>query len=289
MYNLKYCYQADTENDSQINLVRLKIMNKLKRYLCLFFASSVLIGCAGSVKQANKAILPEMDVEMVAKNANETVEIARELKKEYGLLSARVTEFENRLIIISEEVANISSAKTEELEGRIALLIEAYKELNVSVNALKSVVDTNNAKSQKKKGLATFEPVSAAFLITSPEYELYQNGLRFFNSGNYAKAIEIFHDVINQYPSGEYTDRSHYWIGESYYFKADFPTAVASFNRVLSFKESEKHDDAQFKIGLAYLKMGQSKKAKETLLKLLERYPDSDYATRAKRYLSEIE
>ncbi|MDO5576096.1 MAG: tetratricopeptide repeat protein [Fibrobacter sp.] len=264
-------------------------MNKLKKYLCLFSAGLVLIGCAGSVKQADKAILPEMDVETVTTNANEAVEIAKELKKEYEALAVKVAEFENRLIIISEEVANISSAKTEELEGRIALLIEAYKELNMSVNALKAIDTGSNAKSQKKQAMATFEPVSAAFLITSPEYELYQNGLRFFNSGNYVKAIEIFHDVINQFPSGDYTDKSHYWIGESYYFKADFPTAIASFSRVLSFKESEKHDDAQFKIGLSYLKMGQPKKAKETLLKLLEHYPNSEYAARTRRYLSEIE
>ena len=98
----------------------------------------------------------------------------------------------------------------------------------------------------------------------------------------------MFNDLIKQYPKGKYADNARYWIGECYYATGDYATAITSFVHVFDFKNSPKADDAQFKVGLSYLKMGQPAMAKEELKKLIDRYPASEYIERAKKYLSEI-
>jgi|SRR5690554_159342 tol-pal system protein YbgF len=266
------------------------VMNKYQKYLYLFCANFLFIGCAGSIRHMeDDIILPQIDVVAVKESTDEALKLAQEAKLEVDLLSAKVTELENRMIVLSEEVSNISSAKIEELENRISLLIEAYKDLHAFVKTLEGNSVRSNAKNKKGPSkTATFSPASAASLITSPEYEIYQNGLRVFNRGNYDRAIEIFADLLNQYPSGKYADNSNFWIGESYYSKGDFSAAIASFNRIFSFNKSSKSDDAQFKIGLSYLKMNQPQKARKALQELIDRYPSSEYAQRSKKYLSEI-
>lgn len=257
--------------------------------LCILAVIPVImvIGCAASRQQlSNEALLPEIDVIQVKEHSDEALKLAQEAKLDVEVVTNKLTEIDNRLILLSEEVSSVSIAKIEELENRLALLIEAYKDLQAQVTALEAMPRRSSAK--KSSGKATFSPASAAPLLGSTEYDLYQTGLRTFQNRVYDKAIEIFTDVIKQYPNGEYVDNARYWIGECYYALGDYASGIASFTHVFDTKNSPKADDAQFKIGLSYLKMGQPAMAKEELKKLIDRYPASEYIDRAKKYLAEI-
>jgi tol-pal system protein YbgF len=247
----------------------------------------LITGCAATKPPLEtEALLPEIDVIQVKEHSDEALKLAQEAKLDVEVVTNKLTETDNRLILLSEEVSSVSIAKIEELENRLALLIEAYKDLEARLAAVEAIPLRRPPK--KKKKPATFSPGKAAPILGSTEYELYQSGLRTFNNRVYEKASAIFNDVLKQYPRGEYADNARYWIGESYYAQGDFASAIASFNHVFDFKNSSKADDAQFKIGLSYLKMGQSAMAKEELKKLVDRYPASEYLDRAKRYLAEI-
>ena len=250
-------------------------------------AVALSIGCAATQPPLEtEALLPEIDVIQVKEHSDEALKLAQEAKLDVEVVTNKLTETDNRLILLSEEVSSVSIAKIEELENRLALLIEAYKDLQARVATVEAMPLRRPPK--KKKKPATFSPSKAAPILGSTEYQLYQTGLRTFNNRVYEKAMSIFNDVIKQYPKGEYADNARYWIGECFYAKGDYASAVASFNHVFDFKNSPKADDAQFKIGMCYLKMGQSALAKEELKKLIDRYPASEYVERAKKYLSEI-
>jgi tol-pal system protein YbgF len=248
-------------------------------------AIALFAGCAGSMKQVeNEALLPEIDVVQVKENSDEALKLAQEAKLDVDVLSTKLTEIDNKIVMLSDEISSVSSAKIEELENRLALLVEAYKDLQAQVRALEATPRTAKAKVDP-----TFAPSSASgILAASTEYESYQNGLRSFNARNYEQAVKIFNDVIKQYPSGSYTDNSHYWIGECHYAQGDFASAIASFQKVLSFENSSKADDAQLKTGMSYLKMGQTGPARTELKRLIDRYPSSEYIPRAKKYLDEM-
>jgi tol-pal system protein YbgF len=251
----------------------------------------LLIGCAGSMKQIeNEALLPEIDVIQVKENSDEALKLAQEAKLDVEVLSNKITDIDNKLIVLSEEISSVSAAKIEEIENRLSYLVEAFKDLQAQIKVLETmpVYTPKTPVKPVQKGDPTFSPSSAADLITTPEYDVYQTALRTFNNRQYDQAIKLFNDMLNQYPTGQYADNACYWKGECFYAIADFASAIASFKKVSEFKDSPKADDAQLKIGLSFLKMGQQGPAVEELKKLVDRYPGSEYVTRAKKYLDEI-
>jgi TolA-binding protein len=60
------------------------------------------------------------------------------------------------------------------------------------------------------------------------------------------------------------------------------------FQKVFDFKNSSKADDAELKIGMSYMKMGQIALAKTEFKKLIDRYPGSEYVPRAQKFFSEL-
>lgn len=258
----------------------------------LFLAAALItleIGCAAPVKQSGKeAFLPEIDVIQVKENSDEALQIAQEAKLDVEVLATKITNIDNKIIVLSEEVSSVSIAKIEELENRLALLIEAYKDLQAQVTALEAMPLRALSKKTAPPKDPSFSPASAANLLGSPDYMLYQNGLKVFNNRIYDKAITIFTDVIEQFPNGKYATMSQFWIGRSFYAQEDYASAIAAYNQVLKNTRSAKGDDAQFEISLSYLKMGQQRMASTEFQKLIDRYPASEYIDRAKKYLAEI-
>ncbi len=124
---------------------------------------------------------------------------------------------------------------------------------------------------------------------TPSEAAAYKQAFDLFYAGKYAAAQKSFLALIAASPQGSYADNSQYWIGECEYAQGHNESAIAAFNKVLEFAESEKFDDAQLKIGYAELRLGHKKEAKEAFSKLLSLYPDSEYLERAKEELAKLQ
>jgi tol-pal system protein YbgF len=269
-------------------------MRQLKKTLMLVGITGILwllTGCAGTAttsKTGSEAILPEIDVIQVKENSEEALKLAQETKLDADVLNNKVTEIDNKLVGLSEDASSVSLAKIEEIENRLALLIEAFKDLQAQVTALQNAPSPKYAKAAPSAP-ATFSPSGASSILShSPEYDSYQNALRAFNGRNYDTALKLFSEMLRQFPQGSYADNCRYWSGECYYALRDFANAIASFKKVFDYKNSSKADAAQLKIGMSYMKMGQAALAKTELKMLIDRYPASEYVSRAKKYLSEI-
>lgn len=257
-------------------------MKKFSRLLLASFIPliAVIIGCAGSAKNMqNDTLLPEIDVVQVKENSDEALRLAQEAKLDVEVVNTKLTEIDNKLVLLNEEISSVSIAKIEELENRLSLLIEAVKDLQSQIDALEVMPRVKNKK--KPAGPATFS-------VSSPEYAAYQNSLHTFNARKYKEARVLFSDVLKQYPQGKYADNCQYWIGECYYALGDYAQAIASFKKVFAYPNSSKADDAQHKLGKCYLKMGQNGLAKSSWKKLIDRYPGSEYVPRAQKSLAEL-
>lgn len=255
-------------------------------------ASLSLVGCAASARdQQMQSILPEIDVVQVKENSDEALKMAQQAKLDIEVLNNKLTEIDNKLMLLSEQVSEVSIAKIEEIETRMSLLIEAYKDLQAQVNNLQTtggIRSSQGGAAGTPRG-ATFSPSSASGILkTSTEYESYQNALRTFNSRKYDQALKMLTENLNTYPNGSYADNTQYWIGESHYAQGDYAGAVNAFKKVFAYSNTAKADDAQLKIGLCHLKMGQYADAKSELKLLIDRYPASEYVTRAQKYLTEM-
>src|SRR5512133_293606 len=225
------------------------------RIILLLSVVVLLAGCAAQVKQLeNEALLPEIDVVQVKENSDQALKLSQEIKLDVEALNTKLTENDNKLTMLADEVSSVSTAKIEEIENRISLLIEAIKDMQAQIKGMEAMA-LRAPKTSTSSPDPTFSP--SAQILGSPEIDLYNMGLRAFNSRNYKDAIKIFTDLLTKFSSGEYADNAHFWIGESFYSLGEFTSAIKSYEKVLTFKSSSKADDAQFKLGVTYNRMGQ--------------------------------
>ena len=118
--------------------------------------------------------------------------------------------------------------------------------------------------------------------ITNEEYQAkYIEALSSYQNGEWNISLDSFKFLIQSDGNHELADNCQYWIGEVYYSLKDFRRSINEFEKVFTFPGTNKADDAQFKLGLCYVNIGQLDKAKIEFENLLELYPNSEYFSRS--------
>ena len=122
--------------------------------------------------------------------------------------------------------------------------------------------------------------------ITDAEYQAkYIEALSNYQNAEWNLSLDGFKFLIQADSNHDLADNCQYWIGEVYYSLKDFRRSINEFEKVFTFPGTNKSDDAQFKLGLCYVNIGQIEKAKEEFQSLLEFYPNSEYYKRSLEYV----
>ncbi len=114
----------------------------------------------------------------------------------------------------------------------------------------------------------------------------YDAAMRAFNSRRYREAIPMFEAILDQDMNHSLSDNAQYWIGECYYALGDYRAAILAFEKVFTFKNSNKNDYAQFKLGMCYYKLNERERARQEFQTLVDNYPKSSLISRARQYLA---
>jgi tol-pal system protein YbgF len=118
---------------------------------------------------------------------------------------------------------------------------------------------------------------------------IYLKGLDTFKAGDMPAAREIFTKFIEQFPQHDLAANAHYWIGETHYSEKSYEPAILAFQEVIkNFPTKEKVPAAMLKQAMAFKAINDKKSAKYVLGKLVEGFPKSDEAKKAKELLKEI-
>lgn len=97
---------------------------------------------------------------------------------------------------------------------------------------------------------------------------LYNEGIKYLQSGEYVKAIESFSYLINRSPEHDYLI---YLLGLSYYLNKDFDNAILAFDKALKIKPN--NDDYLFNLAHCYINKKDFEKAINILRKCIEISP----------------
>jgi tol-pal system protein YbgF len=117
----------------------------------------------------------------------------------------------------------------------------------------------------------------------------YDQALRQFNARSYNDAIAAFGELLMADSEHSLSDNCQYWIGESYYGLRNYNQAISEFEKVFLFPSSNKVDDAQLKLGLCYMRLGDKAQARAEFDRLLANYPNSEYKAAAQKYLGQLQ
>jgi tol-pal system protein YbgF len=116
----------------------------------------------------------------------------------------------------------------------------------------------------------------------------YNGALDEYYARRYESALNSFTELLTVAPTHTLADNAQYWIGECYYGMGNYQKALEAFLKVFDFPKSNKLADAHLKVGLTYVRMGNTDSAKEELKAVFQNYPGTDAATIAAQQLKKL-
>ena len=204
-----------------------------------------------------------------------------------GLLSSEDVPTKSGTTIAAAAAAKPKEqASTEEVDR----LKNQLAQKDAQISDLKQQVKNQNVQiSQLESQKSTPIPVYSGTAGDVPpgEYQMrYQEGLDLFHARNYKQAVDVFENLIASDANNNLSDNAQYWVGESHYALGQYKKAIIDFEKVFTFPKSNKNPDAQFKLGLCYVRLGDGAKAREEFQRLIDVYPESNYVARAQEHLA---
>jgi tol-pal system protein YbgF len=124
---------------------------------------------------------------------------------------------------------------------------------------------------------------------TAPAPEtLYERGLeKIQKKGEYGQGRQILGDFVQKNPQSPLAVNAMYWIGEAYYGEKKFESAILQYQDVIErYGNHPKVAAALFKQGMAFYALGDVKNSRVIIRKLMETFPHSEEAKRAKDLLA---
>ena len=170
-----------------------------------------------------------------------------------------------------------------------------------TVDSLQNIIANRNARLQELEAQksrrfvipdlsrTTRTPARSAAGTGNTAFDAAYEGARGkFESRNYQGAIDDFLKLLADYPNHAMLDNCQYWIGECYFGMKEYQKAIVEFQKVFTYSETDKHDDAQLMIGLSHVRSNQSELAQKAFSVFLDTYSGSEYTSVARRYYRNI-
>lgn len=193
------------------------------------------------------------------------------------MLINRINTLQNKIRMLEDKAAYSDSTNFQILsqlvmiENKIVTMANSFTEMY----ALRDTPEDASSSS------------SSPYTSTSYKKQ-YISALGHYQNGDYGPAIQGFSELVLGSPNNPLADNSQYWLAECYYSQKNYKRAVAELEKVFTFPGTDKNDDAQLKLGHAYLNMGNIDKAREEYQRLLDYFPGSEFYPKAKDALRQL-
>ena len=212
-----------------------------------------------------------------------------------------VTELQNKL---GSQTENLSQ-KTESVSGQIQSVNDSIDELKSRMGRMEKQL-TDMQSQLASNSTAGIQGVSNSAGLTDsntppatgaaapapqapPLQQLYQSGLRDYNSAKYDLATSEFSDVLKFYPHEDLAGNAQYYIAEISYRQGKYPAAIKGYDAVLEqFPGNAKAPAAQLRKGESLIELNQKEAGIREMRSLIQRYPQSPEAQQARNRLNAL-
>ncbi len=189
------------------------------------------------------------------------------------LLNQRITRLEEENVALRKETTDIH-IKLEETNNILYVMQDKITEQAKAIEELKKILQTKTVKENPSISSRVRPPDSAE--------EYYHRALSLLQSGKVEAAEQGFRDFLEKYPEHSYADNAQYWLGECFYTRRDYNSAITEFNLVLTnYSHGDKICDATLKIGYSYIQLGDVDNGVKYLEEVLSNCSDTPVAQKA--------
>jgi tol-pal system protein YbgF len=131
-------------------------------------------------------------------------------------------------------------------------------------------------------------PLPAPQVAGSPQ-RLFETTRADYYNGQYDLCVSGFEMYLKTYPRSELAHEAQYLIGECQYMEGNYQEAVAAYTQVIAnYPRSTSAANAYYKRGMAFERLKQNDRARESFETAIKTFPDSDAARLAKQALDRI-
>jgi len=194
---------------------------------------------------------------------------------------------ENRLLrnTLSDIGVTRAQKKGEELKA-------SPKEALVSVAQVpvaKEPVVIQPAKKKSKNIVAQPEKAVPAAPANTLNMIDYMGGLFAYEREDYKKAIKLFNGLSLEGAEVHMVENVLYWKADGYQHLGQLEQAMETLDQLLALENGARKDDALIKRGLLLRKQGLEEQALITFGRLIQNFPESEYARLAQLELNKAE
>ncbi|MFC1477675.1 tetratricopeptide repeat protein [candidate division KSB1 bacterium] len=248
--------------------------NKCLIICVLIFMLTASFQCAGTANKATEITDEQKEEDLI------TLLNARQVKPPDMMTDAEKKKTEQELESLRSNF-KLSQDEANTLKSELLMKEEKIRQLEEQLAASKT--GELPVKEQQVKTADTVVPVMSGNYTAD-----YQKAYDEFMAYRYENSLAMFQDLLERDSKHALSDNCQYWIGECFFALKDYKKAIIEFEKVFTYLNSNKDDDAQIKLGICYYQLGDMARAKTEFTKLINNYPKSEYGERAKSMLAKI-
>ena len=191
-----------------------------------------------------------------------------------------------RAVAAAYEREQAMAERVRQLETSNAQLRQALRALQSQSRVLSARLDSLPRRAASTS--RTLRPAATSGSGKSDAFNMYQGALAYYRQEQYNRALAEFDRLLQEAPLSEWSDNAQYWKGECYYGLRQYQQALIEFTKVFAFSNTDKADDSQLKIARCHLALDERDRALAALRKLVDEYPDSEYAPAAREQIKHL-
>lgn len=214
------------------------------------------------------------------------------LKMENDELDRKITVNKTKINTNSQAISDINNDVTY-LTNEISMIKERLETSKPAVQSgdNKSMSKDNQTRNAKTE---TAEQNDNQIVIIEDKFSdkgsLYSYAYELFKSGKYYESRQKFNEFLSLYPKDSLSDNAKYWVAETYYSQNNYNKAIENIIQMIrDYPDGNKVPAGYLKMGLAYNELGNRNEAVKILKELIQKFPASGAAARAKEFLAKWE
>ncbi len=235
------------------------------------------------VEQLNTSMPDKQDLDAVERQMQD---FTTQTSRSNADLSMRVEQLQEQIEALHANL-EITTRRLEQISQELA----GARGVSMSGSVLPPVTAAGGSTTLPEDTLAAAAAgaAGAAAAGSSTPDEVYRTAYEDYMRGNYDLAAQGFQEYRSRWPNTEMSDNALYWTGECLDAQDNTDEALQVFNEVLEqYPASDKAPAAQLKKGLLYLKLGDKGQGVLNLQYVVYEYPGTQEADLARERLSSM-
>lgn len=215
----------------------------------------------------------------------------QQMQRELSAIKERIDEIRVQLGRQLGQTSREGDQRVKTLESRLAKLEEDAKAqaqlLKSSDDELKQLREAAQAAAERS---AVYDGSADIRLGETESIRRdFDVAWRSFERKDYQAAVSRFREFVKKYPKSKLAGVAQFWLGESHFALKEFEKAIVAYDEVRRYPQTDKVPAALLRQGLSFAELGEKVNARLVLQELIEKFPQSAEAPKAKQRLKALE